>query len=70
MSKRAVASQALVTRHIKAALAAGLKVGEFEVVTEGDAVRILTHPAAQAVPSPDQDKDAWAGAMAKWRRSA
>lgn len=70
MSRRAAPSQALVTRYIKAALAAGLKAGEFDVRAVGDEVTILTHPAGSPLPSPDQDKDTWSGAMAKWRRSA
>jgi hypothetical protein len=70
MSYRPAASQAVLTRAIKAALAAGLKSGEFEVFAEGGRVRILTHRAGEVVASADQDDDAWAGAMAKWRRSA
>lgn len=70
MSKRSAATQAAVTRHIKAALAAGLKPGEFDVVTEGDAVRILTHQAMAPASSQSQDDEAWAKGLAKWRRSA
>jgi len=69
MSKR-LASQAAVARFIKAALASGLKPGEFDVRAVGDEVTILTHPATQAVASETKDESAWSGAMAKWRRSA
>lgn len=62
------APEAAMTRAIRAALKAGLKVGEFEVHAEGDKVSILTHPAAPVVASPSDD--AWAEAMQKWRRSA
>ena len=68
MNKRKVASQATVTRFIKAALAAGLKAGEFDVATDGDRVTILTHPAAEAPSEPGED--AWRERMAKWRQSA
>lgn len=70
MSRRAAFREADVTRAIRGALKAGLKVGEFEVKAIGDEVTILTHPAAAVAPSPEQDERAWAGAMAKWRHSA
>lgn len=60
----------VMTRAIRAALSAGLKAGEFDVRAVGDEVTILTHPPAAALPSPDQDDEAWKKAMGKWRRSA
>lgn len=68
MSRRAAFREADVARAIRAALKAGLKAGEFDVQASGDEVTILTHPAA-APPSFDAESG-WAGAMAKWRRSA
>lgn len=69
-AKRAAATQATLTRAIRAALAAGLKAGEFDIKAEGDQIIILTHPAAEGVASGDQGEDAWRERMAKWRRSA
>lgn len=68
--RRPAFREAVMTRAIRAALKAGLKAGEFDVKTVGDDVMILTHPAAATLPSPDQEDEAWAGALAKWRRSA
>ena len=68
MTRPARFTQADVERAIRAALRAGLKPGEFDVIREGDKLSVLTHPAAQALPSTGED--AWAEAMQKWRRSA
>jgi hypothetical protein len=70
MSRRAAFREADVARAIRAALKAGLKAGEFDVRTDGDELTILTHPASEALPSDDQDDDAWNRGLAKWRRSA
>lgn len=68
MTRPARFTQADVERAIRAALRAGLKPGEFDVIREGDKLSVLTHPASAALPSGGDD--AWAGAMQKWRRSA
>jgi hypothetical protein len=62
-------SPAKIAAYVKAALAGGLKPGEFDVRAVGVEVAILTHAAAPVVTS-EPDEQAWEAKRAQWRRSA
>lgn len=68
MSRRATITQADWRRAIKGALAAGLPVGSFKVVSENGALVILPIiPLSEASGEANSD---WDEALERWRHSA
>ncbi|UGB25568.1 hypothetical protein LPC10_22195 [Methylorubrum sp. B1-46] len=55
MPRQPKATQAAITRAVKGALAAGLKVGRVEI----DGNRIVVHPSEDVRPEPASELDAW-----------